>query len=63
MQKKIDPSIHICLVVPDLPQFMNLNDKRTLIYDRLKKIDIDIFAKNSKFVDSFVLLTEPMKKC
>ncbi|QII82412.1 glycosyltransferase [Jeotgalibaca arthritidis] len=59
--KKIDPTIHICLVVPDLPQFMNLNDKRTLIYDRLKKIDIDIFEKNSKFVDSFVLLTEPMK--
>ena len=60
--KKIDPTIHICLVVPDLPQFMNLNDKRTLIYDRLKKIDIDIFEKNSKFVDSFVLLTDPMKK-
>ena len=60
--KKIDPNIHICLVVPDLPQFMNLNEKRTLIYDRLKKIDIDIFEKNSKFVDSFVLLTDPMKK-
>lgn len=59
--KKYDPTIHICLVVPDLPQFMNLNDKRTLIYDRLKKIDIDIFEKNSKFVDSFVLLTDPMK--
>lgn len=60
--KKIDPSVHICLVVPDLPQFMNLNEKRSLIYDRLKKIDIDIFEENSKFVDSFVLLTEPMKK-
>lgn len=59
--KKIDPSIQICLVVPDLPQFMNLNYKRTLIYDRLKKIDIDIFEKNSKFVDSFVLLTDSMK--
>ena len=59
--KKIDPSIHICLVVPDLPQFMNLNEGRSLIYDRLKKIDIDIFEKNSKFVDSFVLLTDPMK--
>lgn len=59
--KKNDPSIHICLVVPDLPQFMNLNDKRSFIYDKLKKIDIDIFEKNSKFVDSFVLLTEPMK--
>jgi glycosyltransferase involved in cell wall biosynthesis len=60
--KKIDPTIHICLVVPDLPQFMNLNDTRSLIYDRLKKIDINIFEKNLVFVDSFVLLTEPMKK-
>lgn len=59
--KKIDPSIHICLVVPDLPQFMNLNEKRTFIYDRFKRIDIEIFEENLKFVDSFVLLTEPMK--
>lgn len=59
--KKNDPSIHICLVVPDLPQFMNLNDKRSLIYDILKKIDIYIFEKNLEFVDSFVLLTEAMK--
>jgi glycosyltransferase involved in cell wall biosynthesis len=40
---------------------MNLNEKRSLIYDTLKKIDVDIFNKNLKFVDSFVLLTEPMK--
>lgn len=59
--KKIDPSIQICLVVPDLPQFMNLNDKRSLIYDKLKKIDINIFESNSRFVDSYVLLTEHMK--
>ncbi len=59
--KKIDPSIHICLVVPDLPQFMNLNKKRSFIYTILKRIDINIFEENSKFVDSFVLLTEPMK--
>lgn len=59
--KKIDPKIHICLVVPDLPQFMNLNEKRSKLYDTLKKIDINIFNKNSSLVDSFVLLTEPMK--
>lgn len=59
--KKIDPSIHICLIVPDLPQFMNLNEKRSLIYEKLKKIDINIFEKNLKLVDSFVLLTEQMR--
>lgn len=59
--KKKDPSIHICLIVPDLPQFMNLNENRTMIYNFLKKIDIEIFNKNLKSVDSFVLLTEYMK--
>lgn len=59
--KALDHSIHICLVVPDLPQFMNLNEKRSIMYDILKGIDVGIFNKNSKYVDSFVLLTEPMK--
>jgi len=59
--KKLDPSIHICLIVPDLPQFMNLNLKHSLIYDLLKKIDINLFERNLKYVDSFVLLTEQMK--
>lgn len=59
--KKIDPSIHLCLVVPDLPQFMNLNENKSLLYNRLKKIDIKIFEKNLESIDSFVLLTEPMK--
>ena len=49
--KKIDPSIHICLIVPDLPQFMNLNDKRSLIYDRLKKIDIDGILDSNYIVE------------
>ncbi|SHI53329.1 glycosyltransferase [Lutispora thermophila] len=59
--KKIDPSIHICLIVPDLPQYMNLNEKHSFIYDIFKRIDINIFNNNSKWIDSFVLLTEQMK--
>jgi len=60
--KQKDPSIHICLIVPDLPQYMNLNEKKSIIYSSLKKIDIQLFEKNSRFVDSFVLLTEQMKE-
>lgn len=60
--KRKDPSIHICLIVPDLPQFMNLNNKRTLIYDALKKYDVGVFNQNSRYVDSFVLLTDQMKE-
>lgn len=59
--KRKDPSIHICLIVPDLPQFMNLNEKKSVIYNKLKEVDIEIFEKNSKYIDSFVLLTKYMK--
>lgn len=60
--KKNDPSIHICLVVPDLPEFMNLSDKKTMIYKIFKKIDIYVLYKNLKHVDSYVLLTDQMKE-
>lgn len=59
--KKLDPSIQISLVVPDLPEYMNLNEKQTLIYKKLKKLDINTFKKNLDYVDSFILLTEHMK--
>lgn len=60
--KKIDPSIHICLVVPDLPEFMNLNDKKTIVYQIFKKIDIKVLYKNLKYVSTFVLLTDQMRE-
>lgn len=58
--KQKDPSIHICLIVPDLPQFMNLNEKVSSIYTKLKSIDIKLFEENAKYIDSFVLLTKHM---
>lgn len=59
--KKIDPSIRICLVVPDLPQYMNLSAKISMAYKVAKKIDIARFEKLNKYVDSYMLLTEQMK--
>ncbi|MEH7125608.1 glycosyltransferase [Bacillus sp. JJ1773] len=59
--KHKDPSIHICLIVPDLPQFMNLSERKSAIYSILKAIDIKLFKKNAKHVDSFVLLTDHMR--
>ncbi|KKK38895.1 hypothetical protein WQ57_05970 [Mesobacillus campisalis] len=59
--KQKDPSIHICLIVPDLPQYMNLNENKSQIYTKLKSIDIKVFESKVKYVDSFVLLTEHMK--
>ena len=60
--KRKDPRIKICLVVPDLPQYMNLNAKVSLLYRIAKKIDIRRFNKLNRMVDSYMLLTEPMKE-
>lgn len=59
--KKADPRIRICLYTPDLPQYMNLSAKRSLIYDIAKKFDIAVMTRLMHQVDSFVLLTEQMK--
>lgn len=58
--KKIDPSIKICLIAPDLPQYMNLEAKRGFAYDFFKKIDNKSIEKHIKKIDSTVVLTEPM---
>lgn len=58
--KQLDKSIHIHMVVPDLPQYMNLSKKAHPIYDFFKKIDIHKMEKLIAHVDSFMLLTEYM---
>ena len=60
--KKRNPKIRICMVIPDLPQYMNLNTKISMIYKLGKQWDIAKFNKLAQFVDSFVLLTEAMKE-
>jgi len=59
--KQKDPSIHICLIVPDLPQYMNLNEKKSIFYTQFKKLDIKMFESILGQVDSFILITEHMK--
>jgi len=60
--KSIDNSIRICMIVPDLPQYMNLSDNISLLYRVFKRYDVKSFMRESKAVDSFVLLTEQMKE-
>ena len=60
--KKMDPSIRVCMYVPDLPNYMNLNANRTWFYDVDKKVDIHRMTKLMACVDSYVLLTEYMKE-
>lgn len=59
--KSKDPRIKICLVIPDLPQYMNLNAHISMIYKIGKKFDIAKFKRLNKYVDSYMLLTEAMK--
>lgn len=60
--KKKDPNIKICLIVPDLPQYMNLNVKKSALYKIGKKFDIRKFNKLNEVVDSYLLLTDAMKE-
>ncbi len=60
--KKADKDIKICLVVPDLPQYMNLNAKKSVVYRIGKRFDIKKFNRLNRHVDSYVLLTEFMKE-
>lgn len=60
--KKLDPTIRICLVLPDLPHYMNLNANVSMIYKVAKKVDIGRFEKLNQYVDSYMLLTEAMKE-
>ena len=59
--KSLKPKSKICLVVPDLPQYMNLNENGRRLYDFFKKYDIHYMERYIAKVDSFVILTEPMK--
>lgn len=59
--KKRDPKIKICLYVPDLPQYMNLEEEISVIYKVAKKYDIFIFNSLLKDVDSFIFITKYME--
>jgi hypothetical protein len=59
--KKMYPNIHLCLIVPDLPQYMNLSKSNNAIFNFFKYCDIYFMYKYLYAVDSFVLLTEYMK--
>lgn len=59
--KKLDKRIRICFYVPDLPNYMNLNSNRSVIYDAAKYVDNVRMRGYMKVVDSYVLLTAPMK--
>lgn len=60
--KKNDNDIITILIVPDLPQYMNLSNNKNIIYRIFKNIEIKIINKDLGKIDGFVLITEQMSK-
>src|SRR5699024_8041095 len=58
--KRVNPNIITNLIVPDLPQYMNMNKKNNLMYKLLEKFELYQTNKDKKNIDSFVLLTQLM---
>jgi glycosyltransferase involved in cell wall biosynthesis len=58
--KKQFPQVMTYLIVPDLPQYMNLSSKISLTYRILKQIEIKSIQEHLKSVDGYVFLTKHM---
>jgi glycosyltransferase involved in cell wall biosynthesis len=60
--KKINSNVITCLIVPDLPQYMDLSTHPNKMVTLLKNIEIKQIKWNMKYIDSYVLLTEYMQQ-
>ena len=56
--KKKNPNVKICLIAPDMPQYMSEN--KGFVRRFFKFIDLKVIQSCLKKVDSFVLLTDQM---
>lgn len=56
--KRLYPNLCVCVIVPDLPNFMS--ESKNPIYRFLKKIDSYIINETLKIVNSFVVLSDAM---
>ena len=56
--KKIIPSAKIVLLVPDLPQYMDMN--MSTLKKTLKRIDWQTIKKNMRYVDKYLLYSKHM---
>ena len=54
-----DKKYKICLIVPDLPEFMNMS-KQSIVKKILSKLNRKIIYNCMKYIDRYVLFAEPM---
>lgn len=57
-QKLKHKDMHVCVIIPDLPQYMSESDNK--VYRFFKRIDKKIIDRCLKICDSFVLLSDAM---
>lgn len=60
--KKRDNSIRICLIVPDLPQYSNLNKDVSIAYRIAKKYDVKHFYELCEYVDTYLFFAPAMSE-
>lgn len=58
--KRSNSKVKTCLVIPDLPEYMNLGNKRSVFFNILKYISNNMLYRYIKDIDSFVVLTRYM---
>jgi glycosyltransferase involved in cell wall biosynthesis len=58
--KKLNKDLHICLIVPDLPEFMDIELDKKPIKRLLKKIDAKIIKRSLEQIDSYVPFSKHM---
>lgn len=58
--KRLNPSVKTCLIVPDLPEFMNVGGKKRPLFGILKRIDTKKLYKKIKGIDYFVVISKYM---
>ncbi|MHB1484505.1 MAG: glycosyltransferase [Saccharofermentanales bacterium] len=58
--RKLDPQIHICLILPDLPVYMNMSKKGSMLYGIVNRRNKRLLEESLDYTDSFVLLTKAM---
>lgn len=56
--KQLTQDVHICLIIPDLPQYMDFD--MSAIKKILKGLDWQVLKRQFNSIDSFVLYAEPM---
>ena len=59
--KKLNSAITTCLIVPDLPRYMNTSLSSSAIYSVLKNLETKQILRHMPYIDRYVLLAEHMR--